>query len=177
MPVQCRTRNQLNSTGLEKKAIQKFAGVLYVFLNTARCTFYVLMPEDYEETGKGGGGFGGAVRAKNQKHAIVYGDGSVPARTEAQAWAAVAERIVELLPRSKVYAPSLSPNHAIEVTGVQIIQRVVAQHGNIYEIAEMSMVQSSASDMKLRGENTQVKSASKTAIRSTMHSAYSTAGS
>jgi pyruvate/2-oxoglutarate dehydrogenase complex dihydrolipoamide acyltransferase (E2) component len=102
---------------------------------------------------------------KNEKHATMYGEGSDPPRTEEEAWRAVAEKIVQLLPRSKVYTPTLSKNHQVEMTGMQVIQRVVANHGNPYEIAEMANVQSSSSDLTFRGEKTQVKASSKPFLR------------
>jgi hypothetical protein len=166
--VQCRIKSEtITDTGLRKADMDHFRGVLFVLLNTKRRTFYVLMPEEWEETKRGGGK---AERAKNKKHAIAYGEGSVPPRTEDQAWTKVTEEIVRLLPRSKVYTPSLSPTHQVEMTGMQIIQRVVAQHGNIYEMAEMANVQSSSSDLTFRGEKTQVKAASTTATRSRNYS-------
>jgi hypothetical protein len=45
--MQCRTSNVTEGTGLKAYAIDKFAGVLYVFLNATTSTFHVLMPEDY----------------------------------------------------------------------------------------------------------------------------------
>jgi hypothetical protein len=82
--------------------------------------------------------------------------------TEEEAWVAVTEKIVELLPRSKGYTPSLSPCHQVEMTGMQIIQRVVAQRGNIFDNVAMASAQSSAIDLTYRGAQVQVKAALKT---------------
>jgi hypothetical protein len=89
----------------------------------------------------------------------MYGEGS--GRTEEEAWVAVAEKIVQLLPRSKIYAPSLSPSHQVEMTGMQIIQRVVAQRGNIFDNVVMASAQSSATDLTYQGAPVHVKAASK----------------
>jgi hypothetical protein len=52
--VQCRIKTEMvPSTGLKVCDMKKFAGVVFVLLHTKRRTFYVLMPEEWEET-KGG---------------------------------------------------------------------------------------------------------------------------
>jgi hypothetical protein len=57
---------------------------------------------------------------------------------------------------------SLSPSHQVEMTGMQIIQRVVAQRGNIFDNVVMASAQSSATDLTYRGAPVPVKAASKT---------------
>jgi hypothetical protein len=156
--VQCRSWSEDNTargTGVTSHALKKFLGVLFVFLNAKCRTFYVLMPEDYvRQVGKTG------WNEKMRKIAITYGEGSNPPHTEEEALVKVAEKIVKLLPHSKEYTPTLSPNHKVEMKGMKIIRQVVAKHGTIFENAEIAK-SVTTTDLTFRGEEVQVKAATK----------------
>lgn len=112
--VQCRTKDLPDGMGLHTEH-KKFAGVTFVFLNSNRRVFYVLMPEDL------GDRFGTAAVAP---FGIPYGPTDAE---EVAAFRKAADKVVSLLPRSKVYNtvnPALSPTHVVEQAGMSILKQV-----------------------------------------------------
>jgi hypothetical protein len=124
-------------TGLQKDVMDQFAGVLFVFLQFDACTFDVLMPEDDKEP----------VRT-----------GSCDAASEKDADRAVAWKIGELLPRSEIFKPTLSPTacHRSCWPGAAPLRATVVAN-DLFQNAVLEAVLHSHSDLEYAGEPIQLK--------------------
>jgi hypothetical protein len=114
------------------------------------------MPEDYKEPErvKGNAANHLAFTTPNEKHAIRYTAGD--AVSEKRAYRAVALKIVELLPRSETFEPSLSRNHSIEARGIDTLRATVVAN-DPFQNAVLEAVQNSVTDLTWAGRKVHLK--------------------
>jgi hypothetical protein len=148
--VQCRTRSAPGS-GITSSQIDKFGAVVFVLQNPQRSRFYVAIGSDLTVNKLGGSRFVGRDDL-NAEYRIDY-DGE-SGRSEDEAWSLVAQRIVDLLPRSAKNIDKLAPGHAKEKAGISIMRHLVAD--STVDVVFASS-QPLAYDVLWAGEKVQVK--------------------